>query len=373
MAPTSGDGMTPLVATVGHGTTAFWYMTRSTGLLALVLLSATVVLGLVSTVGWTSPRWPRFVSQGLHRNLSLFCICLVAVHVITTIADGYVPITVADAFVPFISPYRPIWVGLGALAFDLLLAVAVTSGLRRHIGAGVWRSVHWLAYICWPVAMLHGLGSGSDTRLSVGLLVYLLCAAGVAAALAWRLVSVPSPSAGWRLAGAVGGATALVATLAFAVQGPLRPGWSHRAGTSTAVLSQLTPAAAAPSSTPTTSPSKAAAPGGLPAAPFTTSAAGTIASKSVSESQTEVDIRLALPVTKAPIAVRLVGTPERGGVVMASSAVTFGTDQGTVTALDGSTINASLNGPGGPLNLVLQLNINQAAGTVTGTVSGSSV
>jgi DMSO/TMAO reductase YedYZ heme-binding membrane subunit len=364
--------VTPLAATVGHGTTAFWYLTRSTGLVALVLLSATVVLGLVSAVGWASPRWPRFASQGLHRNLSLFCICLVAVHVLTTVADGYVPITVADAFVPFISPYRPIWVGLGALAFDLLLAVAVSSGLRRYIGVGVWRGVHWLAYACWPVAMLHGLGSGSDTRLSVGVFVYLLCAAGVAAALAWRLVSVPSPSAGWRLAAAGAGAAALIVTLLFALEGPLRPGWSHRAGTSSAVLSQLTPATVAPSSTPTTGLPKAGTTGGIPATPFTSSVSGSIASKSVSADQTEVDIGLALPSTTTPLDVQLVGTPQRGGVRMASSTVTFGQDQGTVTALDGSTIDASVSGPGGPLNLVLELDINQAAGTVSGAVTGSS-
>ncbi len=236
----------------------------------------------------------------------------------------------------------------------------------------VWRGVHWLAYVCWPVAMLHGLGSGSDTRLSVGHLVYFVCAAGVAAALAWRLVSVPSPSAGWRLAAAVAGASTLIVTLVFAVQGPLRPGWSHRAGTSSAVLAQLTPATVAPPPSATAAPSKAAANGGIPATPFTSPVSGTIASKSVSASQTEVDIRLALPTTNVPLDVQLVGTPQRGGVRMASSSVTFGTDQGTVTALDGSTIDASLSGPGGPLNLVLELDINQTAGTVSGAVTGSS-
>ncbi len=168
--------MTAIVlATVGHGSTALWYLTRATGLVSLILLSATVVLGTVASVGWTSDRWPRFLSQSVHRNLSLFCIALIGVHVVTTVGDGYVPIGLADAVIPFRSPYRPIWVGLGAVAFDMLLAVAITSALRRRIGVAAWRGVHWLAYACWPIAVVHGLGSGSDARLPGAQVVFVLC------------------------------------------------------------------------------------------------------------------------------------------------------------------------------------------------------
>ena len=232
--------MTPIMlATVGHGSTALWYLTRATGLVSLILLSATVVLGTVASVGWTSDRWPRFLSQSLHRNLSLFCIALIGVHVVTTVGDGYVPIGLADAVIPFRSPYRPIWVGLGAVAFDMLLAVAITSALRRRIGVAAWRGVHWLAYACWPIAVVHGLGSGSDPRLPGAMLVFVLCIAAVAAALAWRLAAGRARSVTWRLGGAVAGAAALMVITAFAAAGPLRPGWSHRAGTSSALLAQL--------------------------------------------------------------------------------------------------------------------------------------
>src|ERR1039458_3235034 len=91
--PTGVGAMTALVtATVGHGATAFWYLTRATGLVALIVLSATLVLGIVSSVGWTTERWPRFLSQSVHRNLSIFSLAFVVVHVVTTVADGYVPI-----------------------------------------------------------------------------------------------------------------------------------------------------------------------------------------------------------------------------------------------------------------------------------------
>ncbi len=85
-------------------------------------------------------------------------------HVGTTLADGYAPVGVKDVFIPFTSQYRPIWVGLGALAFDLLLALTVTSMLRKHIGYRTWRALHWAAYASWPIALAHGLGSGSDAR-----------------------------------------------------------------------------------------------------------------------------------------------------------------------------------------------------------------
>src|SRR5664280_3884701 len=92
---------TSLLAVSGASSKALWYLTRSTGLVALILLTATVVVGVVASVGWTTQRWPRFLSQHVHRNLSLFCVGFVAVHVITTVGDGYVPIGIADAFIPF--------------------------------------------------------------------------------------------------------------------------------------------------------------------------------------------------------------------------------------------------------------------------------
>ncbi len=196
---------TALVATVGHGSTALWYLTRATGLVSLIVLSATVVLGTVASVGWTTDRWPRFLSQSVHRNLSLFCLALIGIHVVSTVGDGYVPIGLSDAVIPFRSPYRPIWVGLGALALDMLLAVAITSALRRRIGVAAWRGVHWLAYACWPIAAVHGLGSGSDARLPGTMLVFVVCTGSVAAAVGLatggRTGTVCQLAARWRRCG----------------------------------------------------------------------------------------------------------------------------------------------------------------------------
>ena len=364
-----------LLATVGHGSTALWYLTRATGLVSLILLSATVVLGTVASVGWTSDRWPRFLSQSLHRNLSLLCVVLIGVHVVTTVGDGYVPIGLADAVIPFRSPYRPIWVGLGAVAFDMLLAVAITSALRRRIGVAAWRGVHWLAYACWPIAVLHGLGSGSDARLPGAQVVFVLCIAAVAAAVAWRLAAGWARSVTWRLGGAVAGAAVLIVITAFAAAGPLRPGWSRRAGTSSALLAQLSGSASASyssapaSTTPSTSASPAA---GIPSAPFQTTVSGTVATSAPNgDGDVVVTLSMRLADTTVPLEVRIIGPAGNGGVTLHRSEVTFGPESGQVTALDGSTIGAFVTGATGSFNLTMNLSLNPGAGTLTGQLSGS--
>jgi sulfoxide reductase heme-binding subunit YedZ len=366
---------------VSHGT-ALWYLTRATGLVSLILLSGTVILGIISSVGWTAHRWPRFLSQAVHRNLSLFCLALIGIHIVTTVADGFVPIGYLDAFVPFLTPYRPLWIGLGALAFDMLLAVAITSGLRRRIGTRTWRGVHYLAYVCWPIAVFHGLGSGTDTRLPIMLLIEVVCIASVVGAVAWRIVAARGmPNAG-RLATAGATTVVVIGIGVFALAGPLRPGWSKRAGTSSALLAQIaakfaSQSATSPSGTSasptvpsTTQPASTSA---LPTVPFTASVTGTVQTSSPN-SAGDVTVQLTLQVqgTNAPLVVRLSGPAVNGGVSMTSSNVTFGTDQGAVTGLDGSNVQATVSGPSGKVDLVLQLTIDQNAGTISGTVSGTA-
>ncbi len=367
-----------MTAVIGQGSTALWYLTRATGLVALVLLSATVVLGIVSSMGRAGERWPRFFSQAVHRNLSLLCLVFVAMHVVTTVADGYVPIGLLDAVVPFRSPYRPIWVGFGSLAFDLLLAVSVTSALRRRIGPRAWRGVHWLAYACWPIAVLHGLGTGSDPRLPVTQAVGVACVAVVVGATAWRLVDGRGISQRWRVGGAIGGAVVLLATAIFAALGPLRPGWSHRAGTSSAVLAELGGATTSTSPAPLQSANRAApataadAPtAAMPSAPFTVPVTGRYTTTDAGSG--EITVRLDLhPTTDAPpLVVALTGAPVADGVALRSGQVTFGTAGGPVTALDGSTIDASVTGPVGPMRLAIRVTLDRATGTASGSVSGT--
>jgi methionine sulfoxide reductase heme-binding subunit len=351
------DGKHPMmlsVAAVPHSGTALWYLTRATGLISLILLSATVVLGIVASVGWTAKRWPRFASQAMHRNLSLFCIALIAIHIVTTVADGFVPITYLDAFVPFISPYRPLWIGLGALAFDMLLAVGITSGLRRRIGVRAWRGVHYLAYACWPIAVLHGLGSGSDARLSIMVLIEVLCITSVVGAVAWRLVAARGLPTTRRLAAA--GTTAALVVLA-----EINARFATAKGTA-----NTSPAS-------TTAPTTAPPSGDLPAPPFTANVSGTVKTTSQNSSgEVEVMLTMVLQGSNTPLVVTLLGTSVNGGVAMSSSSVVLGTARGVVTALDGTTIGATVRAPSGHVDLEMQLSIDQSTGSISGTVSGTS-
>ena len=156
-----------------------------------MLLTIGMALGLLTAVRFEDRHWPRFITIGLHRNMSLLALAFTAAHVLTTILDNFVPIDLQDAFVPFISPYRPLWLGFGAIALDLLIALTVTSLLRARLGLRSWRLVHWTAYLCWPLAVLHGLGTGSDTRTRWVLVVTLLCVLAIAG-----LTGGGSPTAG---------------------------------------------------------------------------------------------------------------------------------------------------------------------------------
>ena len=171
------------------GPSALWYLTRGTGLVTLLLLTASVVLGVLQVLRWSPPGSPRFVVVTLHRAISLLVVVLLSVHVLTAVLDRFAPIRLVDAVLPFAGAYRPLWLGLGALAFDLLIALTVTSLLRRRLGLRAWRGVHWLAYACWPVALVHGWGTGSDTRTAWMLAITLGCAGAVLGAVAWRLAS----------------------------------------------------------------------------------------------------------------------------------------------------------------------------------------
>jgi methionine sulfoxide reductase heme-binding subunit len=213
-----------------------WYLTRAAGAAALVLLTGSVMLGIADVKRWTTRSVPRFVVDGLHRTVSLLAVAMLAVHIVTTLIDGYAPVTLSDAVIPFGSAYRPLWLGLGALSFDLLLAVTITSVLRARIGVRAWRATHWAAYACWPLAMIHGLGTGSDVQAGWMLWLSIACTAGVIVA-----VLVRTAGAAQRGSGALAAVTAAVLALVIGLAvwlpgGPLASGWAKQAGTPTSLL-----------------------------------------------------------------------------------------------------------------------------------------
>jgi DMSO/TMAO reductase YedYZ heme-binding membrane subunit len=169
-----------------HGP-GLWYVTRATGLVSMMLLTASVLYGLLVAGRFSGTRWPRFLTLGMHRRVSLMAAVFLALHIGTTVLDTYTSISLAAAFVPFASSYKAGWLSLGAVALDLLIALIVTSLVRGRLGYRAWRRLHWLAYACWPVAVAHGLGIGTDRSVTWVIALTLACVGCVCAVAAWRV------------------------------------------------------------------------------------------------------------------------------------------------------------------------------------------
>jgi predicted ferric reductase len=215
---------------------AYWYLTRSSGAVALVLLTLALVLGVVDLRRWSTVTWPRFVIDSLHHNVSLLALAFLCLHILTAALDTFAPISLANAVIPFTGSYRPFWLGLGALAFDLMLAVIFTSLLRRRLGHTIWRTTHWLAYLSWPIALMHGLGTGSDVKstwllaLSAGCLLLVIGAVLIRVADGW-------PKQLARRSVALGTAGVFTLGLLFWLpSGPLGKEWARRSGTPPSLL-----------------------------------------------------------------------------------------------------------------------------------------
>lgn len=360
-----------VAAGVSSGPSPLWYATRATGLITTVLLTASVVLGILTTVRFATPRWPRFVTAGVHRNVSLLVLAFLGVHIVTAELDTFAPIGWLAALVPFASAYRPIWLGLGTVATDVLLAVSITSGLRPRIGHRMWRAVHWSAYACWPLAMIHGLGTGTDTRLSPTLALNLACILAVLAALWWRLATGWPAQAGLRIGSAALSVVLPVAVGGWVLTGPLQPGWARRAGTPARLVAH-------PLASRTTAPPRTGAPVTKAATRFPTGGFSGTFTGSVAQSQPNSDGLVAVRIggtTTGPVPgvldIVLDGQPDgQGGVSMTTSQVSFGPAglptlyRGQISGLQGAVIRAGLtSGSAAPLTLTLRVALDSGHAT----------
>ena len=176
--------------------TILWYATRGAGIVSLVLLTGVILLGIVGAMRWQTASWPRFLTTGFHRSLALMTLVFLAVHIVTAVVDPFTALGWNAAIIPFSSPYRRWWLGLGVIAVYLLLAIAVTSLLRPLFGHRAWRTVHWIAYLMWPIAVIHGIGTGTDQQFAWMLAIEVACVGSVVAAVAWRFGRI-APTA-WR-------------------------------------------------------------------------------------------------------------------------------------------------------------------------------
>ncbi|MGO9891015.1 MAG: ferric reductase-like transmembrane domain-containing protein [Solirubrobacteraceae bacterium] len=364
---------------------AYWYLARGTGAVALVLLTASVVIGIVGTVRVVTARWPRFAIDAVHRDVSLLVIVVLVIHIVTSVLDGFAPITLLDGVIPFISPYRPLWLGLGTLAFDLLVAIAVTSLVRRRLGYRAWRTVHWLAYASWPVAVLHGLGTGSDVKQWWMLALTVICIVAVLGAVWTRIAHVSSDHAGLRAPATALTVITPIGLMIFTVAGPLQSGWARRAGTPASLLGAHSSSSSSSSSSSAGSAGivggSAGGGGSRPAAlngPFVSTVAGSVHETSVTGGAV-VDLLLSVRgQVRGVLRVRIGGTPIGGGLSMTGSQVDLALAgvptplEGSIGSLRGSEFNARLtDSQGSTVDVHAALQIDVQSDSVTGTLSGT--
>jgi hypothetical protein len=360
------------------GPSAYWYLARGTGAVALVLLTASVVIGIVGSVRFAAPRWPRFAIDAVHRDVSLLVLVVLVIHIVTSVLDGFAPITLLDGVIPFNSPYRPLWLGLGTLSFDLLVAIAITSLVRRRLGYRAWRAIHWTAYASWPVAVLHGLGTGTDVKQWWMLGLTVICIVAVLAAVWIRIANVSPDHAGVRAPATLLAVITPVALLIFTLAGPLQRGWARRAGTPASLLGHAPSGASAPAA-----PSGPAPGGGGSSralnGPFRANLAGTI-EEAPAPGGAVVDLALrASGQVRGRLRVRIAGQPiGGGGLSMTGSQVDLAAAgvpsvyQGTINSLQGTEFRARVaDGQGSAVDLHVVLQIDTQSNQVTGTLSGA--
>jgi sulfoxide reductase heme-binding subunit YedZ len=361
------------------GPSAYWYLARATGAVALLLLTVSVVLGILDSLRFSAgPRWPRFAIDSLHRDTSLLVIVLIVVHVVTSVLDGFAPITLTDGIIPFATPYRPLWMGLGALSFDVLIALVVTSLLRRRLGYRSWRAIHWLAYASWPIAVLHGLGTGTDVKSWWLLALTIGCVAAVVIALLVRIARAQTATPGVRTGAAVLAIVTPLALAIFALAGPLRPGWSRRAGTPASLLGAAGGGSVSRGRPVSTHSHSGTGPLDHP---FAATLTGT-ATQSNQPGGAIVQLSMRLGGSaQGQMRVRLGGAPlQSGGLSLTGSQVDLSAPGmpsamvGRLLALQGNRFRARVTDSSGTtVDLDANVNIDQNSGTVSGTLTGRPV
>lgn len=163
-----------------------WYAARAGGIVAYVLVTASVVVGILHSSRRVRVL-PRFAFEDMHRFLGLLAGAFIAIHVGGILLDQVVPFSVAQLVVPFTADYRPLATGLGVVALELLLALALSNLLREHLPHRVWRTLHGANFAVWGLATVHAATAGSNRDQLWASVLYALSSALVVGTLAWRL------------------------------------------------------------------------------------------------------------------------------------------------------------------------------------------
>ena len=333
-----------------------WFFARAAGFVSLLVLTTSVCLGILLTMRVRSRNWPLFLSDELHGYTALLFFVFVALHVVTVLVDPFTRFGLSDVVVPFATAYRRVWMGLGILAFELALAMALSLYIRRWIGYRAWRILHYGSYAIFPMALVHGMATGTDTSSSWGMAIYGACLVAVLVLLVMRLARSTAP-----VRAPLGAAVALGLLVlgSWLATGPLRPGWARAAGTP-----ELLSAAAIPS------PGASPAPLVL-AKPFTDRVTGTVQAQSDDGGQLqasgratgEVDLRWNLDL-------RQDAAGNSSGTLTVATADGASICVASITNAGAGGIDATCIPPGPQRSLDLRLRLRQRSdGFLTGSLS----
>lgn len=165
-----------------------WLISRSSGVAAFVGLSASVVLGLLMSTKVADGSVPRILKYEMHQFLSVLTVALIGVHAGALLFDGFLHFTPLSLIVPFTSPYRPLWVGLGVIGGWASALVTASFWMRKRIGQKNWRRFHYVSFAAYMLALVHGVTSGTDTAVVPIAMMYATSAGLVTLLLAYRII-----------------------------------------------------------------------------------------------------------------------------------------------------------------------------------------
>jgi len=331
-------------------------LVRATGLVVLVLISASMVFGLLAR-SRKQPKTERSLTTAskaaIHRNLTLLALAVLAAHVIFAIEMKGLGLRWFDAFIPFVSSFRRIWIGFGVLALDLFVLATLTSLVRHRLSWRTWRVVHLLTYLAWPVAVLHSLDVNDlQPSLPALRLVGYGCVAAVLVAAAWFLSARRSDANVTRISGFV----AMSALALFAIIWNARPAGglpSPKATSATVALSPLS----------------------LPARLTWVPASGTLTLvRRSAKAPSEVDLQLR---TTSGSVLHVAFPADQPAAGLRQSVATFGPanapfdDEGKVSAIRSGELEATVSptAGGAPSEVVVKLRSLHQDGNVTGLVA----
>lgn len=170
-----------------HSDSLAWYSSRVLGFVAYGALAISVIYGLLLSTGLLDRVAHRAVSLTLHQDLSAIAIGLTALHGALLALDTYVPQTVRQLTIPFASPYRPEWTGLGQVAFYVMLAVYGSFFIRRRVGQRAWRALHYSTFLAFVGATAHGVMAGTDSPSGWAFWIYTSASVAVVFLLIYRI------------------------------------------------------------------------------------------------------------------------------------------------------------------------------------------